>query len=86
MASKITELVFGRNRVSSLQNIQNDLMSSASSGYGGYECCDTGVDPALWLTLLASMYVFFQFLINAQQARKFKKVQAKKTREINFFS
>ena len=51
MASKITELVFGRNRVSSLQNIQNDLMSSASSGYGGYECCDTGVDPAVWLTL-----------------------------------
>ena len=58
MASKITELVFGRNKISSLQNIQNDLMSSASSGYGGYECCDTGVDPALWLTLLASMYVF----------------------------
>ena len=56
MTSKLTEFVFGRNnRANSLQNIQDDLVSSASSGYGGYECCETGVDPALWLTLLASM-------------------------------
>ena len=58
MTSKITELVFGRNRLSSFQNIQDDLLSSASSGYGGYECCDTGVDPAVWLTLIASMHKY----------------------------
>ena len=58
MTSKFTELVFGRNRLTSLQNIRDDLLSSASSGYGGYECCDTGVDPALWLTLIASMHKY----------------------------